>query len=86
VGGLSVLGTTGIVKPYSAKSYKETIDICLRSARYNNHETCVLSTGRKSEKLAQRLYILTWMKNALFRQQIFFHMPLKRRLRPDSGI
>ncbi|MBN1904205.1 MAG: cobalamin biosynthesis protein CbiD [Deltaproteobacteria bacterium] len=56
VGGLSVLGTTGIVKPYSAKSYKETIDICLGSARSNNQETCVLSTGRKSEKLAQRLY------------------------------
>ncbi len=55
-GGLSVLGTTGIVKPYSAKSYKDTIDICLRSARYNNQETCVLSTGRKSEKLAQKLY------------------------------
>lgn len=56
VGGLSVLGTTGIVKPYSAKSYKDTIDICLRSARYNNQEICVLSTGRKSEKLVQRLY------------------------------
>jgi cobalt-precorrin-5B (C1)-methyltransferase len=56
MGGLSVLGTTGIVKPYSAKSYKDTIDICLRSARYNNQESCVLSTGRKSEKLVQRLY------------------------------
>ncbi len=55
-GGLSVLGTTGIVKPYSAKSYRDTIDICLRSARYNNEEVCVLSTGRKSERLAQKLY------------------------------
>jgi cobalt-precorrin-5B (C1)-methyltransferase len=56
VGGLSVLGTTGIVKPYSAKSYEETIDICLKAARHENQETCVLSTGRKSEKLTQKLY------------------------------
>ncbi len=56
VGGLSILGTTGIVKPYSAKSYTDTIDICLKSARYENWETVALSTGRKSEKLVQKLY------------------------------
>ncbi|MFH2043564.1 MAG: cobalt-precorrin-5B (C(1))-methyltransferase CbiD [Pseudomonadota bacterium] len=57
VGGLSILGTHGIVKPFSAKSYQDTIDICLRSARYDNQKTCILSTGRKSEKLAQKMYV-----------------------------
>lgn len=56
VGGLSILGTHGIVKPFSTKSYQETIDICLSSAHYNNQKTCVLSTGRKSERLAQKMY------------------------------
>jgi cobalt-precorrin-5B (C1)-methyltransferase len=56
VGGISILGTSGIVKPFSAKSYRETIDICLRSARANGQKTCVLSTGRRSERLAQALY------------------------------
>jgi cobalt-precorrin-5B (C1)-methyltransferase len=56
VGGLSILGTTGIVKPYSAQSYKDTIDICLKSARHDNWDTVALSTGRKSEKLVQKLY------------------------------
>lgn len=56
IGGLSVLGTTGIVKPYSAKSYRDTIDICLKSARHNNQKVCVLSTGRKSERLTQGIY------------------------------
>jgi cobalt-precorrin-5B (C1)-methyltransferase len=57
VGGVSILGTSGIVKPFSAKSYEETIDICLKSARHDNQTTCVLSTGRKSEKLAQQKYV-----------------------------
>ncbi len=56
VGGVSILGTSGIVKPFSAKSYEETIEICLRSARYDNQTTCILSTGRKSERLAQQMY------------------------------
>ena len=56
VGGISILGTSGIVKPFSAKSYRETIDICLRSARSGGEQTCVLSTGRRSERVAQQYY------------------------------
>ncbi len=56
VGGISILGTTGIVKPFSARSYRDTIDICLRSARAGDQKTCVLSTGRRSERLAQAHY------------------------------
>ncbi len=56
VGGLSILGTTGIVKPFSAEAYKETIDICLRGSKIEGHDTVVLTTGGKSEKLMKNLY------------------------------
>ncbi len=56
IGGISILGTTGIVKPFSAKSYKDTIDICLNSARADDQKMCVLSTGRRSERYAQEVY------------------------------
>jgi cobalt-precorrin-5B (C1)-methyltransferase len=56
IGGISILGTSGIVKPFSAKSYQDTIDICLQSARANDQKMCVLSTGRRSERLAQAFY------------------------------
>lgn len=56
VEGISILGTSGIVKPFSAKSYTDTIDICLKSARMDNQTACVLSTGRRSERLAQAHY------------------------------
>jgi len=53
VGGLSVLGTTGIVKPFSTESYRETIDICLQGAKREGLDTVVFSTGGKSERLAR---------------------------------
>ncbi len=56
VGGLSILGTTGIVKPFSAEAYKETIDICLRGSKIEGHERIVLTTGGKSEKFMKELY------------------------------
>ncbi|MFQ5646069.1 MAG: cobalt-precorrin-5B (C(1))-methyltransferase CbiD [bacterium] len=55
VGGLSILGTTGIVKPFSAASYRETIEICLRSAKAVKPDKCVLSTGRGSEKRVEKI-------------------------------
>jgi len=54
VGGLSVLGTTGIVKPFSAESYKETIQICIKGIRREGLDTVVFSTGGKSERLVQQ--------------------------------
>ena len=51
VGGLSILGTTGIVKPFSAESYRETINLCAQGARREGIETLVFSTGGKSERL-----------------------------------
>lgn len=51
-GGISILGTTGLVRPFSHQSYRETIQAALAVARANGCRTVVLSTGGKSEKLA----------------------------------
>jgi cobalt-precorrin-5B (C1)-methyltransferase len=53
VGGLSILGTTGIVRPISAKAWTDTIDAALDVARACGCRTVVLSTGRSSELAAQ---------------------------------
>jgi cobalt-precorrin-5B (C1)-methyltransferase len=53
-GGLSILGTTGIVRPLSAKAWTDTIDTALDVARACGCGNVVLSTGRTSELAAQR--------------------------------
>jgi len=53
IGGLSILGTTGIVRPISAKAWTDTIDAALDVARACGCSTVVLSTGRTSEMAAQ---------------------------------
>jgi cobalt-precorrin-5B (C1)-methyltransferase len=54
LGGLSILGTTGIVRPISAKAWTDTIDAALDVAKACGCRTVVLSTGRSSELAAQR--------------------------------
>ncbi|MGB9079679.1 MAG: cobalt-precorrin-5B (C(1))-methyltransferase CbiD [Desulfuromonadaceae bacterium] len=54
LGGLSILGTTGIVRPISAKAWTDTIDAALDVARACGCQTVVLSTGRSSEMAAQK--------------------------------
>ncbi|RII25371.1 MAG: cobalt-precorrin-5B (C(1))-methyltransferase [Geobacter sp.] len=54
VGGLSILGTTGIVRPISAKAWTDTIDIAIDVALACGSRTVVLSTGRTSEMVAQK--------------------------------
>ncbi len=54
IGGLSILGTTGIVRPISAKAWTDTIDAALDVAWACGCGTVVLSTGRSSEMAAQR--------------------------------
>ena len=53
LGGLSILGTTGIVRPVSADAWKATIEASMNVAREARLEDIVLSTGRTSEKGAQ---------------------------------
>jgi cobalt-precorrin-5B (C1)-methyltransferase len=53
LGGLSVLGTTGIVRPLSHGAYMATIEKALSVARAAGLEEVVLTTGRRSERFAQ---------------------------------
>jgi len=56
VGGLSILGTTGIVKPVSVGAWTDTIDAAIEVALACGSETAVLSTGRTSEMAAQKYF------------------------------
>ena len=51
VGGISILGTQGIVKPFSLEAWKATIDSGLEVARASGTATAALSTGRRGERL-----------------------------------
>ncbi len=55
VGGISILGTTGIVRPVSADAWTATIQASLDVAKEAGLTEIVLSTGRTSEKGAQHL-------------------------------
>ncbi len=55
IGGLSILGTTGIVRPVSAKAWTDTIDASMKVARAVELDQVILSTGRTSEAAAQKL-------------------------------
>ncbi len=54
-GGISILGTTGIVRPVSAKAWTDTIDASMNVARAAGSEEVLLSTGRTSERCVQEL-------------------------------
>lgn len=58
IGGLSILGTSGIVKPVSAAAWTDTIDTAIDVALACGSETVVLSTGRTSELAAQRFFVM----------------------------
>ncbi len=55
VGGLSILGTTGIVRPVSAAAWTATITASMQVARAAGLDEVVLSTGRTSERVIQRV-------------------------------
>jgi cobalt-precorrin-5B (C1)-methyltransferase len=54
--GISILGTTGIVKPFSHQAYKETICCALQIARAAGCKEIILSTGGLSERLAKAYF------------------------------
>jgi cobalt-precorrin-5B (C1)-methyltransferase len=53
VGGISILGTTGVVRPMSHEAYTATISSALSVAKAAGVKKLVLSTGRRSERCAQ---------------------------------
>lgn len=56
VGGISILGTTGIVKPLSEAAWTATITATFDVARALGLNEVVISTGRTSEKAHQKKY------------------------------
>ncbi|KAB1442976.1 cobalt-precorrin-5B (C(1))-methyltransferase CbiD [Pseudodesulfovibrio senegalensis] len=56
VGGISILGTHGIVRPYSHDSWKASIAEALDVARAQGLERVVFTTGRRSERFYAERY------------------------------
>lgn len=54
-GGLSILGTTGIVRPVSAEAWTATIEASMNVAKCAGIREIVLSTGRTSERAVLNL-------------------------------
>ncbi len=55
IGGLSILGTTGIVRPISAKAWTDTIEASMKVARAAGLDRVILSTGRTSEAAVEKM-------------------------------
>jgi len=53
LGGISILGTTGIVRPMSHEAFTATIEAGMSVARACGLNRVVLTTGRRSERFAQ---------------------------------
>jgi cobalt-precorrin-5B (C1)-methyltransferase len=56
LGGISILGTTGVVKPMSHEAYVATIQSSMSVARAMGVTRLVLTTGRRSERYAQAVF------------------------------
>jgi cobalt-precorrin-5B (C1)-methyltransferase len=56
VGGISILGTTGIVRPFSTAAYRASVVQQIDVAAAQGERTVVLATGTRSERAASRLH------------------------------
>jgi cobalt-precorrin-5B (C1)-methyltransferase len=56
VGGVSILGTTGIVKPFSTAAYRASVTQQIDVAAAQGEHTVVLATGSRSERAAMRIH------------------------------
>ena len=56
VGGISILGTTGIVVPYSTAAWRASVEQAIDVAAANGQRHIVLSTGGRSEQFAMDLF------------------------------
>ena len=56
LGGISILGTTGVVRPMSHDAFIATIESALSVARASGLNQVVLTTGRRSERYAQQYW------------------------------
>jgi len=56
IGGISILGTTGIVKPISTEAWLDTIKVEMNVAKANGVKDIVIVTGRTTENSLKRFF------------------------------
>jgi cobalt-precorrin-5B (C1)-methyltransferase len=55
IGGISILGTTGIVRPFSTASWRASVEQAISVLAAQDEDTVVLCTGGRTERGAMRL-------------------------------
>lgn len=55
-GGISIIGVSGIVKPFSEEAFIESIRKCMQVAKASGTERVVINSGGKSERFVKTLY------------------------------
>ena len=76
LGGISILGSTGVVQPYSTAAWRASVHLAIDVAAKNGLQHLVLSTGTQSEAYAKRYLDLPDM--AYIEAGIFTGPALKR--------
>src|SRR5260370_10664118 len=56
VGGISILGTSGIVRPFSTAAYRASVVQQIDVAAAQGERTVMLATGSRSERAAAHLH------------------------------
>lgn len=56
IGGISILGTTGLVRPYSHEAYIDTIRMLVKGATESGLEELLFSTGTRTARTARSRY------------------------------
>lgn len=56
VGGISIIGESGIVKPYSEEAFIQSIGKCMKVAQASGTQRVVINSGAKSENYLKALY------------------------------
>ncbi len=55
-GGISIIGVSGIVKPFSEEAFIDSIRKCMTVAKASGSERVVINSGGKSERFVKALY------------------------------
>lgn len=55
-GGISIIGVSGIVKPFSEEAFIDSIRKCMTIAKASGSERVVINSGGKSERFVKSLY------------------------------
>ena len=55
-GGISIIGVSGIVKPFSEEAFIDSIHKCMEVAKASGSEHVVINSGGKSERFVKALY------------------------------